>query len=93
MTKIPSVEERVADFKSKFVYHVVLGSTLNGGTKMRFNLTPELAIAWLRETLTAERTALLTELRDWEAEKDCHYCSPDSGGCGGHCTRVTPPTK
>ena len=74
MTKIPSVEERVAEFEKKFVYHVVLGSTMNDGKAMRFNLTPELAIAWLRKALTAEREAgakeVLQELRD--IFKDTH---------------------
>jgi len=48
MTKIPSVEERVEEYKDTN-YHT--------GEK------PNQNAEWVRQALTAERTALLTELR------------------------------
>ena len=59
MTKIPSVEERVAEkFNGSNVFWKVILK----------HLTPE-TIAFIKndyiETLTADRTALLTELREW----------------------------
>ena len=67
MTKIPSVEERVAEkFNGSDIFWKVILK----------HLTPE-TIAFIKndyiETLTADRTALLTELREWAEEiKRCN---------------------
>jgi len=65
MTKIPSVQERVDEFTSK-----IQKSSKDGGFLNQNDLFPNrfLIAAWLKQTLTADRTALLTELREW-AEK------------------------
>ena len=63
MTKIPSVQERVDEFTSK-----IQKSSKDGGFLNQNDLFPNrfLIAAWLKQTLTADRTALLTELRDSE---------------------------
>ena len=58
MTKIPSAEEKVAEFASK-----VQKSSKNKGFLNQNDLFPIrfLQAAWLREALTADRLVLLTE--------------------------------
>jgi len=60
MTKIPSVEERVEEFSIVNDYPVDIGGWILTYTHQ---LT-EKQKNWLTQTLTADRTALLTELRD-----------------------------
>jgi len=60
MTKIPSVEERVEEFSIVNDYPVDIGGWILTYTHQ---LT-EKQKNWLTQTLTADRTALLTELRE-----------------------------
>ena len=62
MTKIPSVEERVEEFSIVNDYPVNIGGWILTYTHQ---LT-EKQKNWLTQTLTADRLALLTELRDCE---------------------------
>ena len=61
MPKIPSVQERVDEFTSK-----IQKSSKDGGFLNQNDLFPNrfLIAAWLKQTLTADRTTLLTELRE-----------------------------
>ena len=70
MTKIPSVEERVEEFSIVNDYPVNIGGWILTYTHQ---LT-EKQKNWLTQTLTADRLALLTELRDCELleEKEEH---------------------
>jgi len=61
MTKIPSVEERVEEFSIVNDYPVDIGGWILPYTHQ---LT-EKQKNWLTQTLTADRLALLTELREW----------------------------
>jgi len=60
MTKIPSVEEGVEEFNKVFPLPRMLA--LSGGMGVQRDMMND----WLTQALTADRTALLTELRDCE---------------------------
>ena len=89
MTKIPSVEERMAEF-TLFGVHSYIERTddtellpidefFSGVVENEKGETVVLS-DWLRKTLTADRTALLTELRESGLleEKDEWYTVPGS---------------
>ena len=59
MTKIPSVEERVEEFYFRYVIQPLVGSERLDGVAKE-------AVSFFREALIADRTALLTELRNSE---------------------------
>jgi len=67
MTKIPSVEDSVEEFMSQYAWGKFF--TIELEQEVRENLV---------QTLTADRLALLTELRECELleeEKDCDNCN------------------
>ena len=57
MTKIPSVEERVEEFNKVFPLPRVLA--LSGGMGVQRDMMND----WLTQALTADRTALILEIR------------------------------
>jgi len=66
MTKIPSVEERVDEFYFRYVIQPLVGSERLDGVAKE-------AVSFFREALTADRTALLTELRNSELLEEKDY--------------------
>ena len=63
MTKISSVEERVKEFNKVFPLPRIL--VLSGGMGVQRDMMNN----WLTQALTADRLALLTELREWAISK------------------------
>ena len=62
MTKIPSIEERVEEYSKKnFILETQMKDPLDAFKVVTHNNLQE---EWLTKTFTADRTALLTELRD-----------------------------
>jgi len=76
MTKIPSVEQRVEEFKKQFLFfginrrmtdeeYNVLKETICDREHPIICTEPDDIHDYFRQTLTADRTALLTELLEW----------------------------
>jgi len=72
MTKIPSVEEGVEEFNKVFPLPRMLA--LSGGMGVQRDMMND----WLTQALTADRTALLTELRDCELLEERKKYPPDT---------------
>ena len=75
MTKIPSVEERVEEFDKQFAFHtierlmtedelVMYKDDMENEDDIYTEAEPSDIHDYFRQALTADRTALLTELRD-----------------------------
>ena len=79
MTKIPSVAERVEEFSIVNDYPVDIG----GWTLTYTHQLTEKQKNWLTQTLTSDRLALLTELREcvnqiaYHDDWDCHVLDYD----------------
>ena len=55
------IEEKVKQCKNNFVCYEVMGSTLNDGTKARFNRTPEELLDWVKKALQQTREETIKE--------------------------------